>query len=117
MHDDMFLTTARRVHRYISSSDLIGCFASIWRAPAVNGSLESRVPRVSYAIALIKISHTRPHRIYALATKDTPSFIKRIHNHRSAQFCTSRLSQPGDGPRRPLPRPPTPIAITPTNPP
>lgn len=52
------------------------------------------------------ISHSYPRRY-----KHTGIFAIRKTSHCSAQFCTSRLFQPGDGPLRPLPSTPIPIAI------
>jgi hypothetical protein len=61
MHDDMFLTTARVC---TGTCKMIGCLASIWRAPgSADHEWKSLERLVSHAIALIKNTTytTTPH--------------------------------------------------------
>lgn len=91
-----------------------------WRAGGLRTPLTTRMeesralrfPRHRLHLHITPTIHTTTSHSYSRRYTHTNTFAIRNNTHCFIQYCTSRHFQPGDGPRRPLPSTPIPIAIT-----
>lgn len=91
-----------------------------WRAGGLRTPLTTRMeesralcfPHHRLHLHFTPTIHTTTPHSYSRRYKYANLFAISNNSHCFTQYCTSRLCQPGDGPRRPLPSTPIPIAIT-----